>query len=58
MQKKQRNRQKFSEEMVKIPSEMLHPFLHSQAETENMQREMDIYFFPLNGMFQQKRLKF
>jgi hypothetical protein len=36
MKKKQRNRQKFSEERAKIPSEMFHPFLYLQAETENI----------------------
>ncbi len=34
--KKQRNRQKFVEEIVKIPSDMVHPFLHLQAEMKNI----------------------
>jgi hypothetical protein len=36
--------------MLKIPGEILHPFLHLQAEMENIQRETDIYlFFILRG---------
>ena len=32
-------------EMVKVLREMLHPFLDRQAEMENIQGEMNIYFF-------------